>query len=628
MHYADVIEGYADRAPDAIALVHGETRRTWAEFEDRAARLAGALEGAGLGPGSKVGLLLYNGPEYYEAFLAALKARMVPININYRYVDDELVYLLEDSDAEALVFHASLGETVGRVAERVPALKLLAEVDDGPSAGAGAKRYEDILARSEAAPRIDRRHDDDVMIYTGGTTGMPKGVVYDVGDWTDGLLGLASVVLGIPPLPDDVEELVAAGVERIAAGAAPAVMPCSPLMHTAGLGNSVAVQLAGGRAVTLPGRSLDPDEIWSTVERESVNVMIIVGDAFARPMLTALEDKAAAGDRWDLGSLGVIMSSGVMWSAPIKQGLLEHVDTALIDGIGATEGAMGVQVSRRGDPPAQTGKFLRLGETKLFSEDGREIEPGSDEPGMIAAGGKLTPKCYYKDPRVGPRVPRDRRAALRIHRRLGPPGGRRNSCAARPGVGVHQYRRREGVPRGGRRGHQDPPRCRRRSRTRHSRRALRPTGDRGGRARRRGYRRRGRDQRVPQGAARRIQATARRRPGRRNQARRQRKTRLPMGARCRAQRSRAGGLAGLIVDSRRRSACHTGTMSASGRASSCRRRLPPVAITTTIPRDNGIATLQLNSTRTPRFLLLFASDSAVDREQVPTGRRTGRGNRR
>jgi fatty-acyl-CoA synthase len=406
MHYADIIEGYADRAPEGIALVHGETRRTWADFEDRAARLAAALSDAGLAPGSKVGLLLYNGPEYYEAFLAALKARMVPININYRYVDDELVYLLEDSDAEALVFHASLGETVGRVAARVPALKLIAEVDDGPSAGAPAERYEDILARSEPAPRIARRPDDEVMIYTGGTTGMPKGVVYDVGDWTDGLLGLVSVVLGIPALPDNVSALISAGADRIAAGTAPVVMPCSPLMHTAGLGNSVAVQLAGGRAVTLPGRSLDPDEIWSTVERESVNVMIIVGDAFARPMLGALEDKSADGG-WDLSSLGVILSSGVMWSAPIKQGLLEHVDAALIDGIGATEGAMGVQISRRGAAMAQTGQFVRLGETKLFSEDGREIGPGSDEPGLIAAGGKLTPKGYYKDPEKSARVFRE-----------------------------------------------------------------------------------------------------------------------------------------------------------------------------------------------------------------------------
>lgn len=407
MHYADIIEGYADHAPDAVALVHGRTRRTWAEFEDRAARLAQALQDAGLVPGSKVGLLLYNGPEYYEAFLAALKMRMVPININYRYVDDELVYLLEDSDAEALIFHASLGQTVGRVAGRVPTLKLLAEVHDGPSNCAGAQPYEDLLARSKPAPRIARHDDDEIMIYTGGTTGMPKGVVYNIGDWTDGLVGLVSVVLGIPALPDDVAELVATGAERIAAGAAPVVMPCSPLMHTAGLSNSIAVQLAGGRAVTLPGRSLDPEEIWSTVERESVNVMIIVGDAFARPLLTALEEQAADGRPWNLTSLGVILSSGVMWSTPVKQGLLEHIDTALIDGIGATEGAMGVQVSRRGDRLTKTGQFMRLGETKLFSEDGREIEPGSDEPGLIAAGGKLTPKSYYKDPEKSARVFRE-----------------------------------------------------------------------------------------------------------------------------------------------------------------------------------------------------------------------------
>ena len=118
MHYADIIEGYADRVPDAVALVHGDTRRTWAQFEDRAARLAAAFTAAGLRPGSKVGLLLDNGPEYYEGFLAALKARMVPININYRYMGDELAYLLDDSDAEALIFHASLGHTVGHGADR------------------------------------------------------------------------------------------------------------------------------------------------------------------------------------------------------------------------------------------------------------------------------------------------------------------------------------------------------------------------------------------------------------------------------------------------------------------------------------------------------------------------------
>jgi fatty-acyl-CoA synthase len=407
MHYADVIEGYADRAVDGIALVHGDTKRTWAEFDDRASRLSAAVGEAGLAPDSKVALLLYNGTEYYEAFLAALKGRMVPINVNYRYVDDELVYLLEDSDSEALIFHASLGETVGRIAERLPALKLLVEVDDGPSAVAGAEAYEELLERTAPAPRIERQPDDPIMIYTGGTTGMPKGVIYDVGDWTAGLIELAPIVLGTPPLPETVEEVVAEGATRIAAGEAATVLPCSPLMHTAGLGNSVAVQLSGGRAVTLPGRSLDAEEIWSTVERESVNVMVIVGDAFARPMLEALEQASEAGREWDLSSLRVVLSSGVMWSAPVKQGLLEHLDATLIDGIGATEGAMGVQVTNRDTPAAQTGSFLKLGETKLFSEDGREIEPGSDEPGLIAAGGKLIPRGYYKDPEKSARTFRE-----------------------------------------------------------------------------------------------------------------------------------------------------------------------------------------------------------------------------
>ena len=404
MHYADIIEGYADHAPDAVALVHGQTCRTWADFEERAARLAAAFTAAGLRPGSKVGLLLYNGPEYYEGFLAALKARMVPFNVNYRYVDDELVYLLDDSDAEALVFHASLGETVGRVADRVPHLRLLVEVEDAPPAVARAQRYEELLSRTAPAPRIARRRDDELVMYTGGTTGMPKGVVFEIGDWTAGLLELVPFVLAIPPLPDAVDELVAHGAARSASGTAPVVMPCSPLMHTAGLGNSAAIQVVGGRAVTLPGRSLDPEEIWSTVERERVTVMIIIGDAFARPLLDALEQEPS---RWDLSSLRVILSSGVMWSTPVKQGLLRHVDATLLDGIGATEGAMGLQVTRRDTPVGQTGQFIALADTTLFSEDGREITPGSEEPGLIAAGGTLIPKRYHKDPEKSARTFRE-----------------------------------------------------------------------------------------------------------------------------------------------------------------------------------------------------------------------------
>src|ERR1700749_83002 len=175
MHYAEIIEGYAERDPDGVALVHGATRRTWAEFEDRAARVAAALTAAGLRPGFKVGLLLYNGPEYYEGFLAALKARMVPININCRYVDDELVYLLEDSDTEALIFPASWGAPAGRVAGRVSDLKLLVEVDDAPRAVADATPYEQLLSSTSPAARISRRHDDELVMYTGRTTRLPTG---------------------------------------------------------------------------------------------------------------------------------------------------------------------------------------------------------------------------------------------------------------------------------------------------------------------------------------------------------------------------------------------------------------------------------------------------------------------
>jgi fatty-acyl-CoA synthase len=241
-------------------------------------------------------------------------------------------------------------------------------------------------------------------MYTGGTTGMPKGVVFDIGDWTAGVLGLVPFVLDVPPLPTAVDELITDGAARLGSGTSPVAMPCSPLMHTAGLGNSIAMQLAGGRAVTLPGRSVDPEEIWSTVERESVTVMIIVGDAFARPLLDALEQQPS---RWDLSSLRVILSSGVMWSSPVKQGLLRHLDATLIDGIGATEGAIGLQVTRRGMPAGQTGQFIPLAQTKLFAEDGREIAPGSEEPGLIAAGGAMIPKCYHKDPEKSARTFRE-----------------------------------------------------------------------------------------------------------------------------------------------------------------------------------------------------------------------------
>jgi fatty-acyl-CoA synthase len=397
-HYADAIEALADRLGDDTVLTHAGTNRSWRDFEDRAARLAQSFLDAGLKPGSKVGLLLYNSSEYYETFLAALKVRMVPFNINYRYVGGELAYLLENADCEALVYHRSLGPTVAEVVPGLPHVKLAVEVDDGGSAWDHAQRYETLIARTSPAPRQPRQADDYHLMYTGGTTGLPKGVICHVTPWSTGLTALfATNVLGLPAAPMTIEQLLGTVQALRAKGIVPVILPASPLMHTAGLANSLPFQMLGGRCVTLPNKTFDPMEIWRTVARERVMAMVIVGDAFARPMLAALEEARDRGENLDLSSLKIIISSGVLWSPAVKERLLEWVDATLIDGVGATEGPMALQVTRRGQGSVAS-TFIPLAETRLFAEDGREIPKGSSEPGLIAAGGAALPAGYYKDP--------------------------------------------------------------------------------------------------------------------------------------------------------------------------------------------------------------------------------------
>ena len=399
-HYADAIEALADRLGDEIVLTHEGVRRSWREFDERAARLGQAFLDAGLQPGSKIGLLLYNSNEYYETFLAALKVRMVPFNINYRYVGTELAYLLDNADCEALVYHRSLSGVAGEVLPAVASVKLALEVDDGGSPWDGAEPYEAAIAQTAPAARQPRQPDDYHLMYTGGTTGLPKGVICHVAPWSTGLTAMfATNVLGLPAAPMSVEQLLATVQGLRAKGIVPVILPASPLMHTAGLANSLPFQMLGGRCVTLPNRTFDPMEIWRAVARERVMCMVIVGDAFARPMLAALEEARERGETLDLSCLKIVISSGVLWSQAVKEKMLEWLDATLIDGVGATEGPMALQVSRRG--AAGTGaatKFIPLAETRLFAEDGREIPKSSDEPGLIAAGGAALPAGYYKDP--------------------------------------------------------------------------------------------------------------------------------------------------------------------------------------------------------------------------------------
>ncbi len=395
MHFATVWEAIADTIGDHVAVRHGDVARTWSVFDDRAARLAAAFADAGLGRDAKIGMYLYNSNEYLETQYAGFKVRSVPVNVNYRYLDEELWYLLDNADAEALVFHTSLADRVDRVRARLPKLKLLVQVDDGGSPIDGAAWYEDLIAAHAPAARIARDESDLYMLYTGGTTGMPKGVMYAMGGMTE------SFVTGGFPLAGAAAPADASGIPAVVrqladAGTLPVSIPTCPLMHGTGLWLGALIpHLAGGQVITLPSRSLDGHEVFRTVETHKATSIVIVGDAMARPLLRALDE--GAGDRpYDTSSLKLMISSGVMWTSEVKNEIIERVpQLVLLDAMGSSEGSMGMQITMKG-VPADTARFQQTPTTKVFTEDDQPVVPGSGVPGLVAAGGNV-PLGYYKD---------------------------------------------------------------------------------------------------------------------------------------------------------------------------------------------------------------------------------------
>ena len=404
MHFATVWESLADVIGDATAIVHGDTRRTWTEYDNRSARIAAAYVDAGLVPDSKVGLFLYNSNEYLEAQYAAFKMRGVPVNVNYRYLDEELWYLLDNSDAEALVFHSSLGDRVARIIGRLPKIKLLIEVDDGGTQQVdGARSYDQIVAGYDPMPRITRDESDIYMLYTGGTTGMPKGVMYEMGGMTGGFITSGFPLVGAAPITE--AALVASAVtDIVGAGNQIISIPSCPLMHGTGLWLGAFIpHLMGGSVITLPSRSLDSDELLTNVQNEKATSVVIVGDSFAKPIVRALEAAIEAGKPYDTTTLKMVVSSGVMWTSEVKAQMLELIPQAvLLDAMGSSEGSMGMQISMRG-MPIETAKFSQSPTTKVFTDDDREVVAGSGEAGMVAAGGNV-PLGYFKDPEKSART--------------------------------------------------------------------------------------------------------------------------------------------------------------------------------------------------------------------------------
>ena len=390
-NFAEIWEVCAHRLPDALAQRQGDRESTWAEFDRRANGVARTLLDAGAQEQDKVAQYLYNCPEYVESMYAAFKAGLVPVNTNYRYADDELVYLWDNADAVAVVFHGTFVERVERIRARVPKVATWLWVDDGTApCPAWATPYEEAATRGTSESVVapwGRDGHQMVFMYTGGTTGMPKGVMWRQDDLIKATHGTANALFTGPEDYDALaESITAPGLAGV---------PACPLMHGTGQFTAFIALSSGGSITTLTQRHLDIEELLDTVEAKKIQSVTIVGDAFAKPILKALD---ANPGRWDLSSLFLVASSGVMWSEATKQGLLKHNPTMmLIDAYSSSEAiGLGQSVSTAG-AEAQTAKFVLGENARVVTDDGRDVEPGSGETGRVAVRG-YTPVGYYKDP--------------------------------------------------------------------------------------------------------------------------------------------------------------------------------------------------------------------------------------
>ncbi len=394
--YADIFETIADCQPEAPALIHGSLHRNWRDFEARSNGLARYLIDAGCGSQDKVAFYLHNLPEYNETFFACSKASLVHVNTNYRYADDELVYIWDNADTVAVVFQGTFTETIERIRDRVPSIHTFLWVDDGEGpCPEWASPYEEAVATptdGRVAQPGGRNGDDLLLMYTGGTTGMPKGVM-----WRQDDLFCVNDKSNKTPLPIE-PDLDAHGfspsVRARTTKPGPISIPACPLMHGTGLFNALNTLSLGGAICTLEGVKFSVDTMLDTIEREGVKSIFIVGDAFAKPILRALDTEP---DRWDLSCLRVIISSGVMWSSESKEGLLGHYPKlVLVDAFGSSEAiGMAKSVSSK-DAKAKTAEFSLSADSTVITDDNRIVQPGSGEIGKVGIRGR-TPIGYYKD---------------------------------------------------------------------------------------------------------------------------------------------------------------------------------------------------------------------------------------
>lgn len=394
---AELHEAIAALQPDKECLIFRDQRLTWSDVTERTRRLANYLISQNLGCHTErehllghesgqdhLAIYLHNGNEYLETMLGCFKARVAPFNVNYRYVAEELTYLLNDSQATAIVVHSQFAPILLEVLPNLPRLRVIIQVRDGSANELlpGAVWYEDALEQSLATkPDVVWSGDDLYILYTGGTTGMPKGVLWRNADALTECFGGSKTAVSV-------EDFLTEATTGLRAIASP------PFMHGAGHWVSFRIWNGGGTVIvqSTPER-LDPHDIWSLIEREKVNFLLIVGDAFARPLLDGLTSQS-----YDLSSLLSILSGGAPLSAHLKIEFHTHLPSVIvIDGLGSSEaGGQLAQVTAGGT--ATTGTFSLQEQNHILSENlERVLEPGHEELGWLAKSGRLA-LGYFGDP--------------------------------------------------------------------------------------------------------------------------------------------------------------------------------------------------------------------------------------
>jgi acyl-CoA synthetase (AMP-forming)/AMP-acid ligase II len=376
---ADLLEIVTDAVPDRLALVAGDRRLTYAELDERGNRLARHLAARGVEPGDRVAILAWNRAEWVEAMIAAYKIRAVPVNVNYRYTATEIHYVVDNSDAVAIVYEPEFAASVDEIAPSLPGLRHCLEI--GPD-------YERALAGESPARDFAPRSPEDLyLLYTGGTTGVPKGVVWRQEDIFFAALGGGG--FGRPPIttPEELATRVAPLESRMVP------MVTAPMMHGGGQWVSYINWFGGGTVVLWTGHHFDASAVWRLVEREGCNTVMVVGDAMARPLAEAL---AAPGAEYDTSGVAVVGSGGAILSPAVKEQLRKHLPNGLVvDSFGASETGAGGSVDDAGGPPA--GSRFTMGEfMTVLGDDLRPVAAGSGAVGKLARRGHI-PLGYWKD---------------------------------------------------------------------------------------------------------------------------------------------------------------------------------------------------------------------------------------